>query len=132
MNGSVGGFSSLSLLHIIFDPIPIKKSVFSWIQKDRSSAENRPEIQITRISTRGAAPVSAAVAAGEPVYDACAPVSTAGAEPVSRAPLSAGEPVLHVPVSLPGHTADSVSGSGLAVAAERRAPLRHSLPQLLQ
>ena len=125
--------------------------------------ENRPEIRITRISTRGAAPVSAAGAAGaEPVYDAWAPVSAAGAaeavsrapvsellsagepvwpepvlrvplsagepvwlQPVSRVPLSAGEPVGPVQVSLPDHAADSVSGSDLAVAAERRARLRH-------
>ena len=99
------------------------------------------------------APVSAETAvAWEPVYDACAPFSAAvaeavlrgpvsaqlsAAEPVSREPLSAAEPVWQVqlsaaepvwlePLSDPGHTADSASGSGLAaVAAERRTPLRH-------
>lgn len=89
------------------------------------------------------APVSAVAAvAAEPVYDACAPFSAAVAEavlrePVSREPLSAAEPVWQVqlsaaepvwlePLSDPGHTADSASGSGLAaVAAERRTPLRH-------
>ena len=48
------------------------------------------------------------------------------AEPVARALLSAAEPVWQALLSDPGHTADSASGSGLAaVAAERRAPLRH-------
>ena len=87
-------------------------------------------------------PVSAAEAvAAEPVYDdACAPFGAvaepvwrgpvsallSAAEPVSREPLSAAEPVGPVQVSVPGHTADSASGSGLAaVAAERRTPLRH-------
>ena len=92
------------------------------------------------------APVSAAVAeAAEPVCDGCMPVSVAGEpvwpmpvsrvplsaavpvwpKPVSRVPLSAAEPVGLVSVSLPDHTADSASGSDLAVAAERRARLRH-------
>jgi len=123
------------------DSIAIKKVCFQ--RNPRTILfENRPEIQITRISTRDAEPVSAAGAAAEaPVYDACAPVSAAGAaeavsqapvsellsaaEPVWRELLSAAEPVGPVRPSVPGHTADSASGPGRAMAAERPAPRRH-------
>ena len=47
------------------------------------------------------------------------PVSRAqvsAAESVSRAPLSAGEPVLSVRFSAPGHTADWASGPDLGMA----------------
>jgi len=131
----------------------IKKVCFQRDPKGSVLFENRPEIQITRISTRGAAaeaaepvydacaPVSAAEAvAAEPVYDACAPFSAAVAEAVLRGPvsaqlsaaepvwrelLSAAEPVWPVRPSVPGHTADSASGPGRAMAAERPAPRRH-------
>jgi len=134
--GPSGQFGQVA--YLLLNPVAIKKVCFQRDPKGSILFENRPEIQITRISTRGAAPVSAAGA--EPVYDAWAPVSAAGAaeavsrapvsellsaaEPVSRAPLSAGEPVVPAPVSAPGHTADSASGSDRATAAERRARLR--------
>jgi len=159
--GQVGPFGQVGqTAYSLLNSVAIKKVCFQRDPKGSILFENRPEIQITRISTRGAAPVSAAGA--EPVYDAWAPVSAAGAaeavsrapvsellsagepvwpepvlrvqlsagepvwlQPVSRVPLSAGEPVGPVQVSLPDHTADSVSGSDLAVAAERRARLRH-------
>ena len=145
--GPSGQFGQVA--YLLLNPVAIKKVCFQRDPKGSILFENRPEIQITRISTRGAAPVSAAGA--EPVYDAWAPVSAAGAEPVSRAPvselLSAAEPVwpallsAGVPVwpellsaagpvwpellSEPDRTVDSASGPGRAMAAERPAPRRH-------
>ena len=138
-------FSPLESIMFLYSNA-IKKVCFQQDPKGSVLFENRPENQITRISTRDAEPVSAAgAAAEEPVYDACAPVSAAGAagaaEAVSREPvsellsaaepvwgelLSAAGPVWPVRPSDPGHTADSASGPDRAMAAaERPAPRRH-------
>ena len=66
-------------------------------------------------------PVSELLLAAEPVWL----VLLSAAEPVSRELLSAAEPVGQVRPSDPGHTADSASGPGRAMAAERPAPRRH-------
>ena len=149
---NTSGRQSNSLLsavaYSLLNSTAIKKVCFQRDPKGSVLFENRPEIQITRISTRDAA---AGAAAEEPVYDDA--WAAGAAEAVSRAPvseellsaaepvwgellsaaelvwrelLSAAEPVWPVRPSVPGHTADSASGPDRAMAAaERPAPRRH-------
>jgi len=121
-----------------------KKVCFQRDPKGSILFENRPVIQITRISTRDAAAGAAAEAAAEPAYDAPAAGAAAAAEPAYDAPepVSAGAavPVSHEPgpervwqvrLPEPDHAADPASETDRATAAERPAPRRRWLQRSL-